>query len=201
VRAFVLLFLGGSRTDWTISGAQAARTEFYVKPKKHTSDRGKSQVTRPSYQPNSQERDAIGKYLARRASNMGPRVKVLNDEGAHRISLDHPDNAIGHVLLMEALGATDADFLNGLLRQLANAGSGPETDEAGLNFMLSVIKGAKPTDQLETMLAAQMAAIHMATMTFARRLANVETIPQQDSAERALNKLARRCLIQLRWRH
>jgi len=28
-------------------------------------------------------------------------------------------------------------------------------------------------------------------MTFTRRLAHVETIPQQDSAERALNKLAR----------
>ena len=41
------------------------------------------------------------------------------------------------------------------------------------------------------MLAAQMAAVHMATMTFARRLVLVETIPQQDSAERAFNKLAR----------
>ncbi len=46
-------------------------------------------------------------------------------------------------------------------------------------------------DQVEAMLAAQMAAVHMAAMTFARRLANVETIPQQDSAERAFNKLAR----------
>ena len=41
------------------------------------------------------------------------------------------------------------------------------------------------------MLAAQMAATHNATMTFARRLAHVENIPQQDSAERAYNKLAR----------
>jgi hypothetical protein len=41
------------------------------------------------------------------------------------------------------------------------------------------------------MLAAQMAAVHMSTMTFARRLAHVENIPQQDSAERAFNKLAR----------
>ena len=41
------------------------------------------------------------------------------------------------------------------------------------------------------MLAAQMAATHNATMTFARRLAHVENIPQQDSAERAFNKLAR----------
>ena len=41
------------------------------------------------------------------------------------------------------------------------------------------------------MLAAQMAAIHMASMTFASRLANVNTIPQQDSAQNAFNKLAR----------
>ena len=41
------------------------------------------------------------------------------------------------------------------------------------------------------MLAAQMAAVHNATMTFARRLNHVDNIPQQDSAERAFNKLAR----------
>ena len=81
--------------------------------------------------------------------------------------------------------------MNGLLSQLANAGShGRQIDEGALNFMLSVVKGIEPKDQLETMLAAQMAAIHMSTMTFSRRLANVETIQQQDSAERALNKLA-----------
>jgi hypothetical protein len=63
-------------------------------------------------------------------------------------------------------------------------------DEHGLNFMLSVVKGIEPKDQVEAMLAAQMAAVHMATMTFARRLAHVENIPQQDK-ERAFNKLAR----------
>jgi hypothetical protein len=57
--------------------------------------------------------------------------------------------------------------------------------------MLSVVKGIKPGDQVEAMLAAQMAAVHNATMTFARRLNHVDNIPQQDSAERAFNKLAR----------
>jgi len=47
------------------------------------------------------------------------------------------------------------------------------------------------------MLAAQMAAIHIATMTFAWRLAHVVNIPQQDSAERALNKLARTFAMQM----
>jgi hypothetical protein len=34
-----------------------------------------------------------------------------------------------------------------------------------------------------------MAAVHMASMTFAQRLAHVDNIQQQDSAERAFNKL------------
>jgi hypothetical protein len=64
-------------------------------------------------------------------------------------------------------------------------------DGRALNFMLSQVKGVKPTDQVEAMLAAQIAAVHLATMTLARRLAHVKTNPQQDSAERAFNKLAR----------
>ncbi len=47
------------------------------------------------------------------------------------------------------------------------------------------------------MLASQMAAVHMATMTFARRFNHVENIPQQDSAERAFNKLARTFATQM----
>ena len=41
------------------------------------------------------------------------------------------------------------------------------------------------------MLAAQMSAVHLATMALARRLAHVENIPQEDSEKRAFNKFAR----------
>jgi hypothetical protein len=102
------------------------------------------------------------------------------------------------VVLMEALGTADLDFLNGLLRQLTNLSTNRgEVNERDLNFMLAVVRGIEPQDQLETMLAAQMAAIHNATMTFARRLNHVDTIPQQDSTERALNKLARTFTTQM----
>jgi hypothetical protein len=47
------------------------------------------------------------------------------------------------------------------------------------------------------MLAAQMAAVHNATMTFAGRLNRVDNIQQQDSAERAFNKLARTFVAQV----
>ena len=102
------------------------------------------------------------------------------------------------MLLMDALGTGDLDFYDGLLNQLATAGSkGGQVNERRLNFMLSVMKGVQPRDQLEAMLAAQMAAVHMATMTIAQRLAHVENIPQQDSAERAFNKLSRTFTTQM----
>jgi hypothetical protein len=119
-------------------------------------------------------------------------VKVVESDGAPAFDLDHPDRNIARVLLMEALGTSDHDFMIGLLEQLTNVGSpSQKVDVNGANFMLSVVNGAKPRDQFEAMLAAKMAAVHMATMTFARRLARVDSIPQQDSAERAFNKLAR----------
>ncbi len=151
-----------------------------------------SDVAKP-YEPTPQERAAMEAYLARkRETAPAPRMKVSEKGGVPQVSPDHPEPALGVTLLMAALGTTELDFLDGLLGQLANAGSrGKSVDESGLNFMLSVVKGIEPKDQVETMLAAQMAAVHMATMTFARRLAQVENIPQQDSAERAFNKLAR----------
>jgi hypothetical protein len=111
-------------------------------------------------------------------------VKISEKDGVPQIH--------AHFLLMEAIGTTDLDFLDGILCQLLNVGTRDgRVDERGLNFLLSVIKGVKPRDQVEALLAAQMAAVHVATMMLARRLAHVENIPQQDSAERAFNKLAR----------
>jgi hypothetical protein len=92
---------------------------------------------------------------------------------------------------MEAFGTADADFLKGFMLQLADVASKGQVREDDLNFMLSMVKGIAPRDEVEALLAAQMAAVHNATMTLARRLNHVENIPQQDSAERALNKLAR----------
>jgi hypothetical protein len=145
------------------------------------------------YKPTPYERAAMVAYVARgKEKPLAPRIKVSEKGGVSKIALDHPEAAVAQVLLMEAIGAKDLDFLDGLLKQLVNAGTqGKTADEHGLNFMLSVVKGIEPKDQVEAMLAAQMAAVHMSTMTFARRLAHVENIPQQDSAERAFNKLAR----------
>jgi hypothetical protein len=125
-------------------------------------------------------------------------MKVSKHGDVATISPDHPEPEIGRSLLMEAVGTANPYFLDGLLGQLANATTqGGAVDERGLNFMLAMVKGMEPKDQVEAMLAAQMAAVHNATMTFARRLAHVDNIPQQDSAERAFNKLARTFVSQV----
>ena len=143
------------------------------------------------------EKTVVGKFLERRKAE-APRLKVVANTNGSRLVADHRDNLVGQLMLMEELGTTDLDFHNGLISQLANAGAkGHKVDEQALNFMLSVVKGIKPKDQVESMLAAQMAGIHMATMTMMRRLAHAELIDQQNSAERALNKLARTFATQM----
>jgi hypothetical protein len=146
-----------------------------------------------SYEPTPHERAALEAYrIQEEESPLAPRLRVTENDGATTICPDHPKPSVGNVLLMDALGTRDWDFLEGFLMQLADAGSkGRKVDGRTLNFMLSVVKGVKPRDQVEALLAAQMAAVHTAMMTFACRLADVKTIPQQDSAERAFNKLAR----------
>ena len=122
----------------------------------------------------------------------------LKLEKGNEFSINHPEQGYGLVLLREALGSADADFVVGLLGQLANAlpkdfGS----VETQINFMLSVVKSIRPRDQVEAMLAAQMAIMHASIVTLGRRLMIADAIPQQDSAERALNKLARTFAAQI----
>lgn len=157
----------------------------------------KAAVPEP-YKPKPAEVAALTAYRARQAKRPPAHVKVTKTKAGCAVGPDHPDLAIGSVTLMNAMGTASTEFMHGLLTQLSNAASqGREPDEASINFMLSVVNGIGPRDEVEAMLAAQMAAIHMATMTFARRLAHVETLPQQDGAERAFNKLARTFTTQI----
>jgi hypothetical protein len=150
-----------------------------------------------AYEPTAAERETILAYIARQ--KRAPGIKVDDaKKGSATISIDHPDQATGALLLAAAIGDRDGQFMPSLLSGLCNATANKgKVDQAQFNLALSVVKGIEPRDPLEAMLAAQMAVTHNAILTFARKLNNVETIPQQDSAERALNKLARTHTMQL----
>ncbi|MCC0808681.1 hypothetical protein FPV16_21140 [Methylobacterium sp. W2] len=154
-------------------------------------------VTEP-YKPTPAEKAALTRYVARGAQRPPARIRVAKGKAGISTGPDHPDLGTGTVNLLNALGTASLPFMNGLLSQITNVASqGREPDEAGINFVLSVVNGIEPRDEVEAMLAVQMAAVHLATMTFARRLAHVENLPQQEGAERAFNKLARTFTTQI----
>src|SRR5207247_1492040 len=117
-----------------------------------------------------------------------PRIKLL----PHGFSIDHPDSELGEQLMADALGVSDRDAMHGILRQLVKASAnGERPDEVNLAFMISMVKSIKPRDSIEAMLVAQMVSVHVMAMRCAYHLANAEDIGQQDSAGRALGRLAR----------
>jgi len=134
------------------------------------------------------ELEAVIKQIKQaKAETPGPRVVVT--------SKYYPNESFDMKRLVKAFGTQDRDFVNGLTQQLIYVGAPLNLD--ALSFMIAVIKGIKPKDQLEAMLAAQMATIHFSTMMLARRFCEAETLVDHDSAERTLNKLARTFTNQL----
>lgn len=162
------------------------------KKRKSTAEKAKYKLTEP-------ERAALTKHIARLdAEPSAPSVKVLDNGGGKSIVPNHPDAFVARGLLMEAVGTGSAEFFDALIYQLASSSAmNGQINSTDLNFMLAVIKGVGSNDQLVTMLAAQMTAVHLATMRYAQLLAHAESLPQQDSSERAFNKLARTFIGQL----
>ena len=94
--------------------------------------------------------------------------------------------------MADALGVADRDAMHGILRQLVKASvKGEKPDEVNLAFMISMVKSIKPRDAVEAMLVAQMVSVHVMAMRCAYQLASADDIAQQDSAARALGRLAR----------
>ncbi|MDA3887679.1 MAG: hypothetical protein PF443_02505 [Allgaiera sp.] len=92
----------------------------------------------------------------------------------------------------------NASVCDGLISQTAILGShGKRIDAQATDFALGFVDAMRPEDAAEALMLTQMAATHQATMMMARRLNHVENIPQQDAAERALNKLARTFAVQM----
>lgn len=139
---------------------------------------------------------ALSRRYRRRVT--APPMKLDMADGVLQITYSHADPVAANLLLMAEVGTCDPAFLTGLSGQVARIGAhGAKIDETASNFLLSVVRAVEPRDELEAMLAAQMGAIHQATMMMARRLNLVDNLVKQDAAERALNKLARTYAMQM----
>lgn len=173
-----------------------------VKPKKQLKDPADQAVDR-EVSATSKLRPAEKAAVREVATELlhgvrSPSVTVSNVDGKCNLTLGEHDPAINLVLLASQLGSKNINFANSLVTQLGNAcPEGAGICEAELNFALGVVAGIAPKDQLEALLAAQMAVVHQATMRQARRLAIASDTVVIDSAERSLNKLTRTFAAQL----
>jgi hypothetical protein len=152
------------------------------------------------YEPTQEEQLVLNRHLERKKQHPAPAetYKITHDSSGNlkSIEINHPDPDVGRTLAMDALGTESRPLFDGLVAQLAAIGMSKSL-ELELNFALSIVKSIKPRDDVEAMLAAQMAAMHNAMMAAARRLATSATIEQQDSASRMLNQCARTFATQL----
>jgi hypothetical protein len=118
--------------------------------------------------------------------------------GAYIVAPNHVDQELGEALTMEALGLTSSNVLGAIIDNISNLAVVNGTlDEARFNRLLATVRSVEPADELEAMMAVQMAAIHDATMTHARRLhlaGNAETLERN---EKAVNRLARTFAAQM----
>jgi|GEM_PF-242576 hypothetical protein len=162
--------------------------------------RGQGLPSTQEYELTEQEYAVVDAWLDwhKQASPVPPINVETSTPSVCRISLNHPDQDVAKVLLAHALGTHDVELAYVLLDQLGNvARTGKVLTAKEFNGIISIVRGICPRDPTEALLAAQMAAIHNATMVAARRMNNADNLPQQDSASNMLNKLARTFTAQI----
>jgi hypothetical protein len=133
-----------------------------------------------------------------------PRVTInikQPENGPIEISPTHSDALGWQICLTNALGTNSHQFVDIELGRLLNVFRDREgkVDARAVNAALAVIDGLKPKNEIEAMLALQMAVTHGLAMKFSARLysGKIETIPQQDSAALALSRLQRAFTTQI----
>lgn len=128
-----------------------------------------------------------------------PRVSFALDDETESYEINIGDNSTKDAeLLKSALGIKRPGMLVGLLSQVLNATkshAGPV--ELNHQYALAFIQSIEPENEIETALATQMAATHIAAIESSRRYMEATSLQQRDSAERAMNKLMRTFTTQM----
>jgi hypothetical protein len=121
-----------------------------------------------------------------------PSLRIEDTESGEKIAYNHLDQIDGKLLTMAAMGIQSSSFYERILLQMGTLGAqGAGLDEATLNFAVDAIKGIAPKDTVEVMQAAQMTAIHIHTMRYARRMLLAVSDVDAEAAERGFNRLTR----------
>ncbi|MBM1169915.1 hypothetical protein [Microvirga arabica] len=113
------------------------------------------------------------------------RIAILpSDNGLPSIAPAHGDIGAWLDQLKEMFGSGSSEFALEQLQMLTkftNGGWSTEREEAAVNAMLATVAGAQPQNEMEGVLAVQIAASHQLAMTLLARVGHAEHIPVLES--------------------
>jgi hypothetical protein len=119
-------------------------------------------------------------------------VTVKVADGACRLDQPHSEGRGWSKQLTDAFGTTSHEFANLLITQATNALSAPHAAlPQTMNGLLAAVDGAEAKDEIEAMLATQMAVTHSLAMEFLGRAKRAEHIPQLEASANFAVKLLR----------
>ena len=138
-------------------------------------EEGKHQVAEASQKSASSLENSNSDKSRASQEDFVPRIKAIQCKDGTVLVPDCEDLRRGIDLLGKSIGKADLNFVQDIMWQLASiATRGGKLNEQTLSFMMAFVIGIKPRDRIEAMLAAQMAAVHVAAMDAARNLGNAE---------------------------
>ena len=158
-------------------------------------------VTKEPYQPSEAERAIAEGVRAREKLKPRPKMGTTYSEVdgvlEAKIALDHPDpKGIGSDVFFASIGTHDWDFARMLIAHVAAFSTSTKEEATGRDDKvfrghMAMVQGVEPKDEVEAMLAVQMAAIHSATVRMATEMRNANSMERLEFFERSLNRLAR----------
>jgi hypothetical protein len=145
------------------------------------------------YEPTEVEQPTLDAHKARKAAaSPRPKLKVETADNKASMVIDHKSFPVGAALIEASFGTTDWQVAEALIGHLAQpANNSGAVNEASFQHALALAQGVQPKDEVEAMLATQMAAIHLATMDFAAKLHRSTTVQGSEAYERSLTRLSR----------
>jgi hypothetical protein len=146
--------------------------------------------------PTAKEQAAIARTRQKiDAQPQPPRVSIqLSADGQPCFDASHSDGIGWMTHLTGTFGSNSSDFaLENLqfLMKFPRAGLAPDDAAVAVNSLLAVISGIAPQNEVESVLAVQMAASHQLAMTLLSRAARAEHIQMLESNGNMAVKLLR----------
>jgi hypothetical protein len=151
--------------------------------------------------PDARERAAIDLAHARqnaRLPRFATRLEVGSDGNAANIGPLHDDHQGWQARLQDIFGTCGKDFaLAQLYHVLGASRSAGQLDAIKANALLAIVEAAQPANEVEAILAVQMAVTHELAMQALSRAQRVDQINQYESAAGMAVKLMRTFTAQI----